>query len=108
MGFGPIGPNVRALGGPGRVGPGGDTGVAVLATVLRFTVWVLIILAVVWIVREILRAIDRHTHRPPQPPPPSPALAELEMLYARGEVNRTEYLARRADLAGPAPPQPPA
>jgi hypothetical protein len=85
---------------------GYDTGVSVLAVVLRFTVWVLVILAVVWIVREILRVIAAGRHLPP--PPPNPALAELEMLYARGEVSRTDFLARRADLGGLAPPVRPA
>ena len=32
------------------------------------------------------------------------ALAELELRYARGEVNRDEYLQRRADLGGGTPP----
>jgi uncharacterized membrane protein len=82
-----------------------DSGVAVLAIILRFTVWVLVILAVVWIVREILRAIQM-SHAPGRRS--SPAVAELDMLYARGEVNRTDYLARRADLGGLSPPVPPA
>jgi uncharacterized membrane protein len=40
-----------------------------------------------------------------------PALAELRLRYARGEVTRDEYLQRVADLSGtvpPAPPTPPA
>jgi uncharacterized membrane protein len=84
---------------------GGDAGVSVLAIVLRFTIWVLAILAAVWIAREILAAVQRA--RAAAPRRVSPALAELDMLYARGEVTRTEYLARRADLAGVVPPAPP-
>jgi len=38
----------------------------------------------------------------------NPAMAELEMLYARGEVSRDDYLTRRADLSGVPPPAPPA
>lgn len=40
----------------------------------------------------------------------SPAVAELELRYARGDINRDEYWQRRADLTGsgavnqPAPP----
>jgi hypothetical protein len=78
--------------------PGIDTGVSVLAIVLRFTVWILVILAAVWVVREVLAAI--RGRRGLTPPPPNPAVAELEMLYARGEVSRTDYLTRRADLTG--------
>lgn len=39
----------------------------------------------------------------------SPALHELDLRYARGDIDRTEYLQRRADLLGQAPPpsQPP-
>jgi putative membrane protein len=34
------------------------------------------------------------------PPPQSQALTELDLRYARGEVDRAEYLQRRADLLG--------
>jgi hypothetical protein len=95
----------------GGLGPRGgtvgyDTGVSVLAICLRFALWVLIILAVIWVVRELLRTASRW-HAAPHATPPNPALAELEMLYARGEVSRTDFLARRADLTGLPPPMPP-
>ncbi|MDB5064937.1 MAG: hypothetical protein JWM18_1371 [Chloroflexi bacterium] len=64
--------------------------------------------------------IARNWHRPLPPPaagatPPSPALHELDLRYARGEIERTEYLQRRADITGvdaaggtaPAPGTPP-
>ncbi|MDQ2961003.1 MAG: SHOCT domain-containing protein [Candidatus Dormibacteraeota bacterium] len=89
----------------GRFPPGdGNTAVAVLSSVLRFTIWVLVILAVVWAVREILLTV-----RAPRHPggPQSPALAELDMRYARGEVPRDEFLQRRADLGGAPPAGPP-
>jgi hypothetical protein len=35
-------------------------------------------------------------------------VAELDMLYARGEVSRADYLVRRADLIGTPPEAPPA
>jgi putative membrane protein len=43
------------------------------------------------------------------PPVRDPALAELRLRYARGEVDRDEYLRRAADLGDvpPAPQQPP-
>jgi putative membrane protein len=37
---------------------------------------------------------------PWQPPLPQQALAELDLRYARGEIEREEYLQRRADLMG--------
>ncbi|MEO9045236.1 MAG: SHOCT domain-containing protein [Candidatus Dormibacter sp.] len=77
---------------------------SVLAIVLRFTLCVLVLLAVVWLAREVLRLIQRSHHR--NPPPPSPAVAELELRYARGEINRADYLGRRADLGGPPPAAP--
>ena len=36
--------------------------------------------------------------------PADPALAELRLRYARGEVERDDYLQRVADLGGVAPP----
>ena len=87
-------------GGPfrGVPGYGVDTGVSVLAIVLRFTLGVLLIVAAVYVIREILATI--RGRRALMPPVPNPAAAELEMLYARGEVSRTDFLTRRADLTG--------
>jgi putative membrane protein len=49
--------------------------------------------------------IARQWRRPAPPPaagwsPQSPAIHELDLRYARGEVERTEYLQRRADILG--------
>ena len=49
--------------------------------------------------------IARHWRQPLPPPaaaatPPSPALHELDLRYARGEIERTDYLERRADITG--------
>jgi hypothetical protein len=87
-------------GGPFRDGPGYavDSGVSVLAIVLRFTLGVLLIVAAVYVIHEILATLrGRHALTPPAP---NPAAAELELLYARGEVSRTDFLTRRADLTG--------
>jgi uncharacterized membrane protein len=103
--FGPI---RNGVAGAHRLlpGGGGNTAVEVLGSVLRFLIWVLVILAVLWAVREILLTIRAPRHHVA---PPSPALMELEMRYARGEIPRNDYLQRRADLggapaAGPVPP----
>jgi hypothetical protein len=78
----------------------------VLAIVLGFTIWVLVILAVAWLLNELMATIRARSAS--APPTPNPAMAELEMLYARGEVSRADYLTRRADLTGVPPPAPPA
>lgn len=69
--------------------------------------------------------IARQWRRPVAPPAagwntPSPGLHELDLRYARGEIERPDYLQRRADILGtvagaaptapdlpPAPPAPP-
>lgn len=109
MGNGPFGGHFVQPPGGGFPRGGGfgahDSVASILAICLRFAVWVLVILAVVWLAREVLRAIQRWP-RHHLPPPPSPAIAELDMMYARGELSRADYLVRRTDLAG-APPAPP-
>ncbi len=93
---------------PLAVGRDGFHGEAadVLAIVLSFTIWVLVILAVVWLLRELMAT--KRARAASAPPTPNPAMAELEMLYARGEVSRADYLTRRADLTGVPPQAPPA
>jgi uncharacterized membrane protein len=49
--------------------------------------------------------IARNWHRPLPPPaagatPSSPAVHELDLRYARGEIERTDYLQRCADITG--------
>jgi putative membrane protein len=78
----------------------------VLATVLRFIAVVLVIAAIVYLVRAFLLTRSRTPRS--GPPFRSPGLDELDMRYARGEVTREEYLQRRADLTGMAPPPAPA
>jgi putative membrane protein len=93
-------------------GPGGfrDDGLSWLHDLF----WLLIVIALVVGAFLVVRAVLDHPgggragagHRPP----PTAALVELDLRYARGEVDRIEYLQRRADLLGhPAPdPGPPA
>jgi putative membrane protein len=59
----------------------------------------LLLLAVVGGI-ALFRAVTRQatTPTPPGTPPADPARAELDLRYARGEVDREEYLQRRADL----------
>ncbi|MHB8719612.1 MAG: SHOCT domain-containing protein [Candidatus Dormibacteria bacterium] len=93
MGFGHV-----VVGGPGY---GGDTALGWFHLILGFVIWVLVILVIVWGVRELFRHFSTMHHAGP---PLSPAVTELEMLYARGEISREEFLTRRADLAGWVPP----
>ena len=97
--------------GPGFGGYGhGGGGEVYLAIVLHFLAVVVVVAGIVWVVLHLVRAL-----RPPRlaGPPRSPALDELDLRYARGELERAEYLMRRADILGagymqpPVPPTPP-
>ena len=93
-------------GGPFLRGDGYHEGAFILGTILRFVALLLIIAAIVYLVRAFLQSRQR-SWTPPGPSR-SPGLDELDMRYARGEIAREEYLARRADLTGSVPPPPPA
>lgn len=96
-----------------------DTGWHVAGTIFWIVFLVAVIVLGVLIVRQLMARPLRPTTAIPYGPPRSPALDELELRYARGEIGRDEYLGRRADLlapwpgvpayaAPPGPPQPPA
>lgn len=74
--------------------------------------WLLIVVALVVGTWLVVRAVLARP-APPRPPygvpppgwtPQNPALHELDLRYARGEIARDEYMQRRADLSGQAPP----
>ena len=75
--------------------------------------WLLIVVALVAGAILVVRSL---LHRPygqrpwSGPWPHTPAMHELDLRYARGEISRDEYLQRRADLSGhgPQPGPPPA
>lgn len=56
----------------------------------------LVIVAVVWVVRTILRSQNRTSLTRGA----SAGLDVLDQRYARGEINRDEYQQKRADLLG--------
>lgn len=56
---------------------------------------VLLVLGIVWLVRQL----QGSTERGHSPASGSGALRELQMRYARGEIDRDTYLAMRDDLS---------
>jgi putative membrane protein len=56
----------------------------------------------------LLAGVGGSTRPPTALPPRDRALEELRVRYARGEVDRTDYLERSADLGGPPIPEAPA
>jgi putative membrane protein len=61
-------------------------------------VWLLFVIAgVVWLVRGMTQRAG--SARPPAPRH-SPGLEVLEERYARGEINRDEYLQKKRDIDG--------
>lgn len=82
---------------------GGGFGWVGLLFMLLF--WVVIIVGVVFLVRGLWgqnQGRDRDYRGAPerQEPRRSTALEVLEERYARGEINREEFLERRKDLLG--------
>ena len=60
--------------------------------------WLLIIGLLVAVVVALIRWLAHGTERPGTPPQRPAALDILDARYARGEVDREEYLQRRKDL----------
>ncbi len=83
MGYGP---NWGMMGGYGY-GP------------LHFVIWIVVLIAIVALVVWILRSFaGPGMHY--APPRRSPGLDVLEERYARGEINRDEYLQKKGDIDG--------
>ena len=65
-------------------------------------VWIVIIIAVIvaiiWLVRS-MTGTGSHSHLL-SGPRRSPGLDILEERYAKGEINRDEYLAKKKDIGG--------
>ena len=58
---------------------------------MQITVLVLVVLGIVWLVRRLSAEGPSHRATPS-------AVDELELRYARGEIDRTTYLQMRDDL----------
>lgn len=66
--------------------------------------WILAILAIVWLVRNLdLGSLwrDRKDGQPPQPAAEDRAMSTLRERYARGEIDADEFERRKRDLMGP-------
>jgi putative membrane protein len=85
------------MGGPGFGLMGGwGGGLFPFSGIFSLLILALVIVAVVWLVRAILRPQDRA----PRGERASAGLDILDQRYARGEINRDEYLQKRADVRG--------
>jgi putative membrane protein len=89
-------------GGPQPIDPGfGPHGRFVAVPWWIHLVELLIVVAVILAVVLIILAIVRSPRVLGTPGTMiAPALAELDLRYARGEIDREDYLQRRADLTG--------
>jgi putative membrane protein len=81
----------------------GGAGSAIMV-VFMLAVLALIVVGIILLVRGLTRHDHVEPGQPPQGPPPGissrNALQVLEERYARGEIQREEFLQRKQDLLG--------
>jgi putative membrane protein len=81
--------------GWGMMGPwGGGLGTGFFGMFIWLVVIVLVVAVVVWLMRSA------GSRRPAQLERRSSGLDVLEERYARGEINRDEYLQKKRDITG--------
>jgi putative membrane protein len=87
-------PPIRGAVGPQLIDRGHDAAVY-LAIVLHFVAIVVVTAAAVYVLLHLIRGWGgrKGSGR-------SAGIDELDVRYARGEIDRTEYVTRRADLLG--------
>lgn len=84
----------------GPFGPGYYEPMWWLGALVQLAFLLILVVAAVLVARWFLRSWQPGRHGAVHPR----ALEELDLRYARGEIDRTEYLQRRADLLGGTPP----
>ena len=68
--------------------------------VFMILVWILIIVAIVAVIRWAFGSHPSSSHPLPPPTPRKTALDILQERYAKGEIEREEFLERKRDLEG--------
>ena len=87
LGYGPDWGMMGGWGATGWIGP--------LHMIIWLLVFVLVIAALVWFVRAMVRPLDRSRSERR-----SAGLDVLEERYARGEIGRDEFLQKKRDISG--------
>jgi putative membrane protein len=96
MGYG-YGPGWGMMGGWGGYG-GYGYGYGPFGMIIWIVVLITVVALVVWLVRSLAGGGMQNMHH--LPPRRSSGLDVLEERYARGEINRDEYLQKKKDIGG--------
>jgi putative membrane protein len=81
-------------------GYGYGWGFGLLHTAFSVAVIVAIVFFVVWALRAVTGTGHHHHMMAPPGAPRSSGLDILEQRYAKGEINRDEYLEKKKDMGG--------
>lgn len=84
--------------GYGMMGGGFGYGPGIIGMIFWIVLLIALVIAIVWLVRSL--AGGGHHHAPPPGPRRSAGLDILEERYAKGEINREEYLEKKKDIGG--------
>jgi putative membrane protein len=85
----------QPYGGRGMMGGFGGGGIGLFGPILMVLAVAVIVVASVWFLRRFA-PVGSHRMAGPHPG----GLDVLEQRYARGEINRDEYLQKKGDIAG--------
>lgn len=71
-----------------------------LVWAIDMIIWLSIVALIIAALMWFARTTTQRAEAPEIPPRRPPGLDVLEQRYARGEINRDEYLQKRRDLSG--------
>lgn len=91
----PYGPGMQGSYGPGWGMMGGYGYYGPVHLIFWAVILIAIVVGIVWLVRSMGAPGAHHL-----PPKRSTGLEVLEERYARGEINRDEYLQKKKDIVG--------